>query len=67
MDFPIEGFTYQMDTPIKWTHLSNGRTYQMDSPVGLDLKPANWALETPYSRDAPGTILVARVTRFGGS
>ena len=29
----VEGLTYQLDTPNKWTHLSNGHTYQMDTPI----------------------------------
>ena len=32
---PLEGFTYQMDTPIKWTI------------IGLDLKLMKWALNDP--------------------
>ena len=43
----VEGLTYQLDTPNKWTHLSNGHTYQMDSLIGLDLKLSKWAPKEP--------------------
>lgn len=37
-----------------------------DGPIGLDLKLAKRALKTPWSRDAPGPILIAWVTRLRG-
>ncbi len=46
-----------MDTPIKWTHLSNGHTYQMDNAIRLDLKLAKLPPEDVLKIRRLGTIL----------